>query len=435
MEEKILDEYTKEIIAKAKEFKIEKDYSPLGLTFNPFPPAAIPRFPSLPPLDKKAEDEIKNFILSTYSHYGKKEFIDYAGLTIVGEYGMGKTHLIKFMKILIDKLSEVKKEFSSVTCYIDRPEDTPQSVIHRIVEQIGLDSIRKYIWKILVDEFQKDTNSFYETFKPKGVLTSSKEEWNKLFEEPSRSNYLDFLDKFERLHGDSKKLQEESREIMKNKKIVSDDTLADRYLGLLFTDKKASTSWDILAGYISSRDLQRREVQFLNSIVGILKENEFNMLYVFVDEFEDVSKLRDVKLTNYLLTLNTLINNQRRWAIIVSLTEEALNKIKEEAPPLYDRLVSFRISLSPLNEEKAKKLTINYLNLAREKKEESISPFSENSIKKMVSISKGNYRSFIRLAHKAIEHAISNKLSPPIKESTIEKIKDVVYDETNSFNF
>lgn len=430
MEEKIFDEYTKEIIEKAKEFKIEKNYSTLGLKFNPFPPAAIPRFPSLPPLDKEAENEIKNFILSTYSHYGKKEFIDYAGLTIIGEYGMGKTHLMKFMKILIDKLSEVKKEFSSVTCYIDRPEDRPQNVIHRIVEQIGLDSIRKYVWKILVDEFQKDVNSFYESFKPKGFLATPKDKWDKLFEEPTRSNYLDFLDKFERFAGNLKKLQEKSREIMKNKKIVSDDTLADRYLGLLFIDKKASTSWDILAGYISSRDLQRREVQFLNSIVKILKENDFNMLYVFVDEFEDVSKLKGVKLTNYLLTLNTLINNQRRWAIIVSLTGEALNKIKEESPPLYDRLVSFRISLSPLNEEKAKKLTINYLNLARDKKEDSTAPFSEKSIKKIWSISKGNYRSFIRLAHKSIEYAISNKLSPPIKADTLEKIKDVVYDET-----
>jgi hypothetical protein len=200
MEKDDLVEFSEEIIEEvAKEIKIDKDYSIIGLRFNPFPPAGIPRYPFLPPLDPEAKNTIKNFITSTYSNYAKEDFVSYAGLAIVGDYGMGKTHLMMYTKRLIDLLNEKRDKFSAATCFVYRPEDTPQRVVHRIIEEIGLDTIRKYVWKILIDEFQKDTVFFYNKFKPKGTLLAfedSTNHWDKLFEEPTKSNYLDFLRKF-----------------------------------------------------------------------------------------------------------------------------------------------------------------------------------------------------------------------------------------------
>ena len=265
----------------------------------------------------------------------------------------------------------------------------------------------------------------YQKFRPRQqTLLGRKEKWEKLFAEPTRSNYLEFLRKFREMQGDLKLLQEEAREIIK-KKIISDDTLADRYLSLIFPEKKADTSWEILAGYISAKDLQRKEVKFLNSIVRILRENGFNLLYVFIDEFEDVSKIKGAKLTNYLTTLNTLINNERRWAVITSLNEDALQIIKDESVPLYDRLTTYRIDLKNLDEKSAKQLIVHYLNLARKKEEGSLSPFSEELIRKALESSKGNYRSFIRFAHKAIEYAVLNKVKPPLSADVINKIRDI----------
>jgi len=427
MEKSDFEELGEAIIKEVKEIKIEKDYSNLGLKFNPFPPAGIPRYtflPFLPPLDPGDNGTIQNFITSTYSTYEKEEFINYAGLAIVGDYGMGKTHLMEYTKILIESLNETKDVFSAATCFVDRPEESPQRVIHHIVEQIGPDTIRKYVWMILIDEFQKDKDSFYRMFKPKEVLfVDSKEKWDKLFEEPTKSNYLEFLRKFREMQGDLKLLQEEARGIIKKKKIIMDDTLADRYLSLIFPEKKADTSWEILAGYISAKDLQRKEVKFLNSIVRILRENGFNLLYVFIDEFEDVSKIKGAKLTNYLTTLNTLINNERSWAVITSLTEDALDKIKVESVPLYDRLTSYKVELKPLDKEGAKQLIVHYLNLARKNEVNSISPFSEELIQGAFKSSEGNYRSFIRFAHKAIEYAVLNKLKPPLSEDVLKRIR------------
>lgn len=426
--EKIFDSFTDELIQELKKKKGGKDYATLNLNFNPFPPAGLPRF-ILPPLDNKQLDTIKHFILSTYASPKRQ---DYAGLTIIGEYGMGKTHLMKYIQDAVDTLSngavEQRKDirFSAVTCFVDKPEDAPQIVIHKILEQIGLDRIRKYIGKILLDEFSKDKKKFFETFKSHQT-TFFETERTKLFDEPSISNFLEFLSRFKNSWGDITSLQDTAREIIKEK-IIPDPTLADRYLDLVFEEKKASSSWDILAGYVSNRNIQKKEVMFLNSIVGILKNVGFHQLYVFVDEFEDVSKLKGAKLSNYLITLNTLINKQGKWAIVVSLTGEALGKIKGESTPLHDRLTSYAVKLQPLNEAKAKRMLTNYLNMARTDEKDEITPFSDEAIKEMLEISKGNCRSFILLAHKALDVAIRQGKNQ-IGKTIVIKAKGLRYDE------
>ncbi len=431
MDENDFEKLGEEIIQEVKKIKIEKDYSIVELKFNPFPPAGIPRYPFLPPLDQKANETIKNFITSTYSSYERNDFINYAGLAIIGSYGMGKTHLMEYAKVLIELLNKKGDGFSSATCFIDRPEESPQRVIHHIVEQIGPDTIRKYIWMILINEFQKDKDSFKKMFRAKQQKLGTEEKWGELFDEPTKSNYLDFINKFIDMNGDPKILQEKAREIIKKKIASDDETLADRYLNLIFPDKKIDSSWEVLAGYVSSRDLQRKEVKFLNSIVKILRENGFNLLYVFIDEFEDVSKIKGAKLTDYLSTLNTLINNERRWAVVTSLTGDALKRIKEESAPLYDRLTSYKVELEPLNKERANLLIKNYLNVARDNKIDSISPFSEKLIQEALKSSKGNYRSFIRFAHRAIEYSVLNQLKPPLNEDLMDKIRDGEHNEAS----
>ncbi len=432
--DKIFDEVTKSIIKEIKKRKLRKEYVLFKLKFNPFPPAGTPRFPQLPPLDKQSKDKIINFIRSTYFATGEKE---YAGLTIIGEYGMGKTHLMKYIQIIIDSLSEhtVREEkearFSAITCFIDRPEDSPQMVIHRIIEQIGLDNIRKYLGKILIDEFKKYGNSFFDKFRSRqSLLIAQRKYWKRLFDEPAVSNYLEFIRQFRNMGGDLGKLQDESREIIK-RHIVKDATLADHYLDLIFTENESSKSWSVLAGYTSTRGMKRREVMFLNSIVEILCRVGLYQLYVFVDEFEDISKLRGASLTNYLTVLTTLINRQRRWALVVSLNQESLNTIKEESAPLYDRLTSYAIALPPLDQKKAEQLIVRYLNLVRDKESNAIAPFSASSIKKMLNVARGNYRSFILLAHKCLEVALERGTSN-INDEIVETARDLRIHEASN---
>lgn len=426
------DDFTERLIKELTKSKPKRGYSLYGLKFNPFPPAGLPRFLFLPPVDTEVGKRIYHFLRSTYTATKGQE---YAGLTIEGEFGMGKTHIMRYIIEQIRRLNAASLEsrhdikFSAVACFVDKPEDTPRSVIHRIAEQIGLDNVRKYIGRIILTEFQKNEKDFYDRFKPRQptLLTRGRTQWSRLFEEPAASNYLEFLASFRELGGDLKLFQEAARDVIRDR-IVHDSTLADRYLDLLFEERSADTSWDILAGYVSKRNIQRKEVMFLNSIVKILRAVGFRQLYVFVDEFEDISKLTGAKLSNYLITLNTLINQEKRWSLVVSITPEALRKIKAESAPLFDRLTSYRIVLRPLDAEKANILLLNYLNIAREENVGDVSPFTDKAVQQMLDTSKGNYRSFILLAHKAIEvgSAAQKKV---IGKSIVQKAKGLRYDE------
>jgi ABC-type dipeptide/oligopeptide/nickel transport system ATPase component len=418
-EKSIVDELIKDL----RKEKIQKDYSLLGLKFNPFPFAGLPRF-ILPPLDSEVMKKIVHFISSTW----KKE--EYSGLTIVGDYGMGKTHLMKYIQEVINDLTvqarKSKIDFSAATCFIDRPEDTPQRVIHKIIEDIGLDNIRKYIWKIIIDNVMADKNKFYNNYKPTySLFGDSTNSWNELFEEPIKSNYLEFLERFRRHRGNFKKLQEDIRKIIE-KEIVCDSALADRYLNLILfsEEKEADISWDILAGYVTKRDVKNKEIIFLNSIVEILEKVGLKHLYVFVDEFEDIGKLSSAKKTNYLLTLTTLINREARWSVVISLPRSVLEEEIKKEPPLYDRLTSTKINLKPLDEKKSKELLTRYLNLAREKEKDTHKPFSDTCIKEMIKISEGNYRSFLVLAYNSIEVAFRDQKSE-IDVDAVNKAKEL----------
>lgn len=396
-----MENIEQDLIDSLKE-KPELKYSRLSLTFNPFPAAAIAQYTHFKPIDDQINEKIKNFIKATYKVGISKEIGDYAGLTIVGEYGFGKTHLMKYIKGLIDSLTTNEEaKFSALTAFIDRPSDSPQNIISKILEDLQPDNLRRLIWYCIYPTLINDKAAFFTTYFKRNLF--NQEEGHELFKPEILGNSLVFYDKFKKIGGDTNILFEESLKVIMNyNKITIDTSIAQRYLGIIFPEKSPKLNWESLTGYVTSKDVQNKEVLFLTSLVNILRTNGYDMLYVFVDEFEDFNKINKVKLTNYIATLNTMINKERNWAFIISLTQDALQAIKPLAPHLYDRLTSFEIRLKELTLESAKKIIDNYLNYA---KSTDIKPsiFSDELINGMLSLTDGNSRGFIKLSHKVIE--------------------------------
>ena len=97
---------------------------------------------------------------------------------------------------------------------------------------------------------------------------------------------------------------------------------------------------------------------------------------------------------------------QRKWAIAIALTRDALELIKKDHPPLYDRLTRFSIELTPLNGEQARQLTKNFLKLARIQPRDDLHPFTDEEVDRALKKSHGNYRLFIHVMHDLIEQKL-----------------------------
>lgn len=417
-----MEDLKSKISSRIKEIQVQGDqrYRGLKLKFNPFPAAAIAQHTHFEPVDDKIRNVISSFIEQTFKE--TKDPGTYSGLTVTGEYGYGKTHLLKYVKGLIDSLNEDPEiNVETVTVFIDRPEQEPGVIVHKIIENLQPDNLRRLIWFCIYPSIiSKDKNEFLEEYWSGRLVTATDERYDKLYEIPILSNPLVFYNEFKNLGGNVRKLAEKSREQILGK-IVPDPALADRYLGLIFPEKKADANWDVLSGYVPNKNIQNKEVIFLNSVVKILQDNGFSMIYVFVDEFEDIRKLKGAKLTNYISTLNTMINRERMWSVIVALTQEALDIIKEESPPLYDRLTTYEVQLSRLDKAAAKALVLNYASYAK-MEGELPQLFSDELIEQLLIETEGNYRHFIRTANKIVEKAADIASSVPLSKDILQKL-------------
>jgi hypothetical protein len=88
-----------------------------------------------------------------------------------------------------------------------------------------------------------------------------------------------------------------------------------------------------------------------------------------------------------------------------AMTGFALTRLKGVSPPLAERISGRLIDLRPINFDRAKQLTIVYLNLAREEDQVSIIPFDDSGIQKLLELSKGILRVYLKTAFNLLQRA------------------------------
>jgi type II secretory pathway predicted ATPase ExeA len=88
-----------------------------------------------------------------------------------------------------------------------------------------------------------------------------------------------------------------------------------------------------------------------------------------------------------------------------AMTPPALQKLKSVSPPLAERISSRIVDLKSLDDERAKTILINYLNLARPESQETF-PFDESAIQELRKRSHGIPRVFLKSCFSFIQRAL-----------------------------
>ena len=402
-----------DIINKKKEQNQETRYKKFGLTTNPFPKSGTANINEpinttyfLPPIDDKVTDQVALYVAD--SLYSKDGTDDYKLIgTITGDYGTGKTQLLLFAKALIQK-----QEKKAYVIYINNPGTKLSELIGAIIENIGQEQFKKYLWMQIIEEIKKN-EEYKKTlldYLPKGGLFPNEDP----FSDENDANHKLFIDSFLKQINNRNKAKEFNqtfKEVIV--KIIADkndkdDVIANYFYDLVSEDFGINKTWETLVSG-SGQYLDKKVVKLLNAIISIVQEQGFARFYLLVDEFEDITsgRLTKKEVDNYTHNLRTLIDNERRWCLLIAMTSQALADLKNISPPLVDRLTDREIKINRLTNDEAEKILKNYLNLAKESKDDnSLIPFERETIEYLNKGVKGLPRLFLRRAYFLLERAV-----------------------------
>ena len=415
----------------------DKRYDKFLLSFNPFPKSGTANTNEsseltkvLTPIDVEVEKEIENYVYD--SLYSGNEEDHKLVCTITGDYGTGKTQLLLYAKYLIQFLPR-----KAYVIYINNPENKLSKLIGSIIEQIGQEQFKKYLWDFILTEIKSDKNEYREMLENfvsvsgNKTVFSASEIKKGLFSPDNEVSHKALLDSFlEKLF--TKEERKEFNLLLRGiiikillRSFGGDEVITNYFYDLISEDVGISKTWDVITS--GGANLDNKVVKLLNAIITIIQAQGFERFYILVDEFEDITsgRLTKKEIDNYSHSLRTLIDKERRWCLLIAMTTGALRQLTTISPPLVDRLKDREIHIKRLTKEQAKQIIINYLNLAREEgndKKGTLFPFTEEAIDLINSESEDLQRLVLRKTYYILERAVEETSISIIDENFVKKL-------------
>lgn len=388
-----------------------KQFEKLGLSFNPFPRAGISDLNSttyligkLEPIDNDVKKGVEEFIIDSLSLQNTVSKDKYISSVIRGDYGLGKTQTLLYAKYVLELFNQ-NKELNKrpYVVYIDNPGAKLTELIGAIISQIGEENFKRYLWNIAFEKIATNRQFKDEIleFKPKGL--SLFDDDTDPFDPVNLVSYKSFLDAwYSKIFNSNPKKKKEFQDKLKGFVIsiftmhFDNTTIAMYFYDLLSENIGINKTWEALTSG-SAKELDKKEVYIIRAIVKLIESQGYTDFFILVDEFENVTagRLSPIEIDRYVTNLRALIDKERNWCSLFAMTPPALQRLKSVSPPLAERISSRIIDLKSLNDDRAKTILINYLNLAREESQ-NLFPFDETAITALRTKSHGILRVFLK---------------------------------------
>ncbi|GHS89823.1 hypothetical protein FACS1894201_11160 [Bacteroidia bacterium] len=389
----------------------------LGLEFNPFPRSGIADsntsdeiMESLSPIHQETLSLIIGFVKDSLFNKNPKEIDPYLSLIIRGDYGTGKTQTLFYIRWLL-KNFKGQNNVNPYVVYIDNPGTKLSELIGSIINEIGQENFKRYLWDVFLGHLKKNEPLLEQLKSIAKISPSLFSEENVHLPISEYISYKIFVDDLYK--GTDVKKKREIQDALKAAIVKSFDEIApNTSVALYFYELVADNiginkTWDLLTTG-SIKDFDKREFYILKAIVETVKGLGYTDFIILVDEFEEITagRLNKTEIDNYLRNLRTLIDKEKNWCAVFAMTGKALAMIEQFSPPLAGRIKGRIIDLKPLNVETAKILIINYLNLARNNSD-SIFPFDDSAISTLLEVgyTEGSPRLLLKYCYLLIQRA------------------------------
>lgn len=395
-------------------------FEKFGLSYNPFPRAGISDLNSTPylisklePIDEVVKKGVEDFVTDSLALQGILSQGKYISAVIRGDYGLGKTQTLLYAKTILDSFNQLNESSKRpYVVYIDNPGRKLTELIGSVISQIGEENFKRYLWNIAFEKIasHKSFKNELLSFQPKGV--SLFHDNIDPFDPIHLVSYKAFLDAWINILNPFAKKKKEFQDKLKSF-IISifsekfyNSTIALFFYDLLSENIGINKTWEELTSG-GAKELEKKEVYILKAIVDLIETQGYTDFYILVDEFEDVTagRLSTPEIDRYVTNLRALIDKDRNWFSLYAMTPNAFSRLKQVSPPLGERISTKIIDLKALNDERAKLILLNYLNLARPESD-NIFPFDESGISSLREKSHGIPRVFLKSCFTFLQRAV-----------------------------
>lgn len=404
-------------------YEQDKRYERFGLGFNPFPKSGIADLQAnekfietLKPLSEETERIIDDFVIDSLFPQKPDSNDKYISLLVRGDYGTGKTQILLYIKRQLELLKTSKKFYRNpFVVYVDSPGGRLTELIGKIIEQIGDENFKKFLWDRALtklknnDEFKKELKQIL----PNHSLFSNANNTNEFI----FVNYRVFFDKIYSFTG-VLKVPKKNQILNSIKKhfiqIFTSEfghsTIANYFYELMSENIGINKTWESLTSG-GNKELDKKEVYLLNAIVKLTEDQGYTDFFILIDEFEAVSSTERIgssEREKYLSNLRVLIDKERQWCSVFAMTGKAFADLRKAMPPLADRLNGRFIDIYPLDTPSAKKMINIYIDSAKLNNGE-VNIFEEDAIEKLIGLTNGILRLFLKECFKLLERMADDK--------------------------
>jgi type II secretory pathway predicted ATPase ExeA len=356
----------------------ERDYSTYDLEENPFPYSPVPDDdPDVYCGQEHVADAVSDTV-STLLGTGKSKH-----LVVTGKYGNGKSHTLKYARSLVRDRDDV------LVGYVAQPGEGFLDIYHEFMYDVGFDGVQDIAYEFLASVARDETD---ENPLTADAMRSLIDDGEILLSElvPTAIQRLSDITKF----------ADFARAIVH---MVYEDTnlYAWQWLtaeGIRYEQRKEMEIHSAL-------DDDTMGVRAFTSFKNLLLDLGFTGVFVFIDEFEAIARLKNKSKQSTLNSIRHLMDqNGTGLSILFACAPEVWQDVMSEYHAFSERIGN-EVALRPLTDEHIHDLVVSYLDTARTSGAQSIAPFSEDSLSFILQRSQGNIRQVLSVCSRALDEA------------------------------
>lgn len=372
-----------------------RNYSRYDLEENPFPYSPVPEDdPELYCGQDQATRTVQDTV-STVLSTGKSKH-----LVITGKYGNGKSHTLKYTRSLVRDRDDV------VVGYVTQPGGGFLDIYHEFMYDIGFDGVERLAYEFLALVARDESEH-----NPIGASAMERliDEGDVLLSElvPTAVQRLNDVAKF----------ADFARAIIH---MIYEDTnlYAWQWItaeGLRYEQRKEMEIH-------SSLDDDTMGVRAFTAFKNMLLELGYTGVFVLVDEFESIARLKTKQKQSTLNSIRHLMDrNASGLCVMFACAPEVWQDVMSEYHAFSER-IGQEVALKPLTDEHIQELVAGYLDVARPNRTTSIDPFTEESLSTILQRSQGNIRQVLSVCSRVLDEAVDEerqRIDADLVEKTI----------------